>query len=175
MAKPAVVATVKTAKPGRPRKVIEENYLREAFAPGRRLSMQALARAVGVHRNTLRKQIRYHRISKKFTPISNAQLDAILRVYKQYKPKSGLRYAIGFLSAAGLRIQRDRVRQSLQRVDGLGQVLRRREAVQRRKYTVPRSNALWHCDGHHKLIWWGIVLHGFIDGRDRLVSTFPFL
>ncbi|KAI6006192.1 hypothetical protein F5J12DRAFT_721182, partial [Pisolithus orientalis] len=32
------------------------------------------------------------------------------------------------------------------------------------KYHVKWPNALWHMDGHHKLIQWGIVIHGFIDG-----------
>ncbi|KAJ6450136.1 hypothetical protein C8R47DRAFT_918967, partial [Mycena vitilis] len=63
-----------------------------------------------------------------------------------------------------LRVQKERTRLSLKRVDALGQALRTRLAIQRRRYTVPRPNYLWHCDGHHKLIWWGIVIHGFIDG-----------
>ncbi|KAI5987282.1 hypothetical protein EDD15DRAFT_2173867, partial [Pisolithus albus] len=34
----------------------------------------------------------------------------------------------------------------------------------RHKYHIKQPNALWHIDGHHKLIRWGIVIHGFIDG-----------
>jgi hypothetical protein len=30
---------------------------------------------------------------------------------------------------------------------------------------------MWHLDGHHKLIRWGIVIHGFVDGYSRLVSN----
>ncbi|KAJ6457505.1 hypothetical protein C8R47DRAFT_925957, partial [Mycena vitilis] len=60
-------------------------------------------------------------------------------------------------------VQKERVRKSLARVDGLGQ-LHRKKKIERRVYSVPRPNYLWHCDGHHKLIWWGIVIHGFIDG-----------
>ncbi|KAL4063011.1 hypothetical protein V8B97DRAFT_1843938, partial [Scleroderma yunnanense] len=30
---------------------------------------------------------------------------------------------------------------------------------------------LWHIDGHHKLIWWGIVIHAFIDGFCQTVHT----
>ncbi|KAJ7020133.1 hypothetical protein C8F04DRAFT_889062, partial [Mycena alexandri] len=69
----------------------------------------------------------------------------------------------------GVRVQKERVRYSLKCVDGLGQALRTRLAIKRRRYTVPRPNYLWHCDGHHKLIWWGIVIHGFIDGFCRTV------
>ncbi|KIK25392.1 hypothetical protein PISMIDRAFT_96746, partial [Pisolithus microcarpus 441] len=32
------------------------------------------------------------------------------------------------------------------------------------KYYVKQPNAVWHIDGHHKLICWGIIIHGFIDG-----------
>ncbi|KAG2364284.1 hypothetical protein BDR07DRAFT_1280150, partial [Suillus spraguei] len=38
------------------------------------------------------------------------------------------------------------------------------------KYHVKRPNVLWHVDGHHKLIRWGIVIHGFIDGFCRMVQ-----
>ncbi|KAG1733230.1 uncharacterized protein EDB91DRAFT_1057653, partial [Suillus paluster] len=39
-------------------------------------------------------------------------------------------------------------------------------------YAVPRSNHLWHLDGHHKLILWGIVIDGLIDGYCRTESYF---
>ncbi|KAF9237395.1 hypothetical protein BU15DRAFT_30727, partial [Melanogaster broomeanus] len=61
-------------------------------------------------------------------------------------------------------VQYRRVTRSLHRVDRLGQVLHNQEVKRRRKYYVKRPNALWHVDGHHKLIRWGIVIHGFIDG-----------
>ncbi|KAH7919167.1 hypothetical protein BV22DRAFT_1023462, partial [Leucogyrophana mollusca] len=84
--------------------------------------------------------------------------------FKAQKPDSGLQYLVGFLRSHGLRVQRCRVRRSVRRVDIVGQVLRQQKVIERRKYSVPRSNHLWHLDGHHKLILWGIVIHGFIDG-----------
>ncbi|KAG1884634.1 hypothetical protein F4604DRAFT_1513778, partial [Suillus subluteus] len=53
---------------------------------------------------------------------------------------------------------------SLHQVDRLCQVLRDRRVKRQQKYYVKWPNALWHMDGHHKLIIWGIVVHGFIDG-----------
>ncbi|KAJ7442075.1 hypothetical protein B0H11DRAFT_1615454, partial [Mycena galericulata] len=53
-------------------------------------------------------------------------------------------------------------------VDGLGQVLRR-HIIERRDYKSARPNSTWQMDGHHKLIMWGIVIHGVIDGYDRTV------
>ncbi|KAJ7575905.1 hypothetical protein C8J56DRAFT_800890, partial [Mycena floridula] len=39
-------------------------------------------------------------------------------------------------------------------------------------YSVPHPNDLWHMDGHHRMIHWGVVIHGIIDGFDRTVSIF---
>ena len=88
----------------------------------------------------------------------------LLRIYKNDKPDSGLRYVVGFLKTHGVRVQGCWVKKSIQCVDGLGDVLRRRKKIERRHYSVPRSNHLWHMDGHHKLILWGIVIHGIVDG-----------
>ncbi|EEB95460.1 hypothetical protein MPER_05571, partial [Moniliophthora perniciosa FA553] len=43
------------------------------------------------------------------------------------------------------------------------------DSLAREEYRVPRPNAMWHLDGHHKLIRWGIVIHGIIDGFCRTV------
>lgn len=114
-------------------------------------------------------QLRMHNLVHKFDTISDHDLDTIVKAYKVLKPRAGLRYIAGFLRSVDLRVQRERIRLSLRRVDGLGQILRQRRNIVRRKYHVPRSNALWHLDGHHKLIWWGIVIHGLVDGRDHVV------
>jgi len=114
--------------------------------------------------------MKFYGVSRRFDEISDADLDRLVTVFKDEKPNAGLRYLIGFLRCRGLRVQKERVRQALRRVDGLGQELRRRNTIQRRKYKVPRPNYLWHLDGHHKLIMWGIVIHGLIDGFCRTVG-----
>ncbi len=43
-------------------------------------------------------------------------------------------------------------------------------AIQRRGYSVPGPNALWHLDGNHKLIRWRLVIHGAIDGFSRMIT-----
>ena len=70
----------------------------------------------------------------------------------------------------GLRVQQDRVRESLHRVDPIGIKSRIRGVLHRRQYDVPSANALWHVDGYHKLIRWRIVIHGGIDGYSRVVT-----
>ncbi|KIJ59586.1 hypothetical protein HYDPIDRAFT_47852, partial [Hydnomerulius pinastri MD-312] len=123
-----------------------------------------LADMLGVHRNTLRLCMKRHSIERKYAQISNADLDDLIAQFKSRRPDSGIRYIVGFLRRRGLRVQHRRVTQALHRVDRLGQVLRDRQVKRRRKYRVRRPNALWHLDGHHKLIRWGIVIHGVIDG-----------
>jgi hypothetical protein len=168
-----------TGQPGRPRKVIDAEFLQEVSTTYRHIKLTELAKVLGLHRNTLHRYLKEAGVSREFSTISNANLDELLRVYKQKRPGSGLRYAKGYLRSRGLKIQHNHVMLSMRRIDGLGRVLRHRQVTQRRKYTAKRPNAIWHVDGHHKLIRWGIVIHGFIDGFCRTVSlrcdqTFDF-
>ena len=130
-----------------------------------------LSNILGVHRHTLRRHLQLHGIYQRFSDISDHDIDTLIRHFKMERPKSGLRYAIGFLTKNGIRVQKRRIKASLQRMDTLGQVLRNHASIDRREYKVPRPNALWHMDGHHKLIRWGIVIHGVVDGYSRVVST----
>ena len=58
----------------------------------------------------------------------------------------------GYLRARRLVVQRERVRQSLKRVDTLSSAVRWSQTVTRRTYSVPTPNALWHLDAHMKLV-----------------------
>ena len=101
----------------------------------------------------------------------------MVRKYYQENPTSGRAYIIGHLRAAhALHIQRHRVMASMKHVDRLGQGLWQRvgKKKERTRYQVPRPNALWHIDGHHKLIAWGIVIHGVADGYTRKVCLLIF-
>ena len=166
------MAFFRTGKRGRPAVAIDPAVLQEAMSPGRKISQSALARTLGIHRHTLRKQLALHNIAPpSFAAISNVDLDLLLRTFKELKPRSGWRYAYAWLADKGLRIQQSRVKASLHRIDGLRQVLQNRATINRQIYSVPFPNYLWHIDGHHKLIRWGIVLHGGADGCDRMVCT----
>ncbi|KAJ6596615.1 hypothetical protein B0H10DRAFT_1648280, partial [Mycena sp. CBHHK59/15] len=81
-----------------------------------------------------------------------------------------LRYLIGFLKKHGIKVQKQCLHKSMTQVDGLGQVLRQHKTIEWWEYTSPRPNSTWHMDGHHKLIKWGIVIHGIIDGYNRMVG-----
>ena len=52
----------------------------------------------------------------------------------------------GRLRSQGLHVQRQRVRDSLHRVDLSGVERRRRRVLHRREYSVESPNSLWHLD-----------------------------
>jgi len=166
---PQPVTEVHNGLRGRPRKVIDVNFVKEAMSDSRQIARSELARLLGVHRNTLRLFMQRHGIKREFSDISDPNLDSLLMEFKRRRPESGIRYIVGFLRTNGIRVQHLRVVRSLRRIDRLGQVLRDRRVKAKAKYHVTRPNALWHIDGHHKLIRWGIVIHAFIDGFCRTV------
>lgn len=85
------------------------------------------------------------------------------------KSDAGFRYVLGYLCSIGIRVQKQCILSALQCVDCIGRLIRKRAVIRRRRYFSSRPNALWHCDGHHKLIKYGFVIHGFIDRNCRTV------
>jgi hypothetical protein len=167
------VRLIHTGHPGRPSKSIDLGFLRNAMSSRRKLKLKRLAHALRMHPRALRARICQAGIrTHHYSPITNDELDILIREYRRRKPNSGLRYLRGWLFSQGIRVQKERIRKSLKRVDGLRQSLLRHNTIDRRDYEVPRPHALWHMDGHHKLIRWGIVVHGIVDGYSRSVCYF---
>ena len=129
-----------------------------------------IAEIIGCSARTVRRRILEFGLSQivEYTPISDDQLDAVVRDFVSNFPTAGQKTLAGHLSTLGYRIQRFRVRESLYRVDPLGVQQRSRRLLHRRKYRVAGPNSLWHIDGNHKLIRWHIVIHGGIDGYSRI-------
>jgi len=161
---------------GRPRKVISEQFLREAFRPGRNIGIPRLASSLGIHTSTVKRYMQQYGIERQqFSTISDPSLDAVIKEYKAAHPNTGIHYIRGHLSQQGMCVQRERIVASLSRVDSVAKVMFQRKAIKRREYESSRPNALWHVDGHHKLGPWGIVVHGFVDGYDRMVRWYDAL
>ncbi|KAK6974800.1 hypothetical protein R3P38DRAFT_3335634 [Favolaschia claudopus] len=153
------VTVVRNGKRGRPQKVLNPTFVAEAMSSSRKITVTQLAKLMGISRPTLFKHLRAN------------NLDALVRSFRASKPDSGLGYLVGFLRRHGLRVQRRRVYSFIHPVDGLGRALRQRRGIKRQDYRVSRAHALWHVDGHHKLILWEIVIHGFVDGYSRTVTA----
>jgi hypothetical protein len=145
--------------------------LHEAFQGNRHIPKTVLANILGIDCKTLRTKLKEEGINSGFSTISDEELDTLLDDYHQENPTGGRAYVIGRLRANSLRIQRHRIIDSMNRVDRLGQGMRQEVGKKKRRhYQVPRPNSLWHIDGHHKLIAWGIVIHGVVDGSTRKAS-----
>ncbi|SRR6266540_6348652 len=145
--------------------------------PHRNIYLSKLAPKLSISRDVLRREIRLSGIDRGYTNISDAELDRVIHEFLRRRDfTTGSGYVLGHVRSKGINVQRHRIRASINRVDRLGCALRRnaREKVQRQSYRVPRPNALWHMDGHHKLIAWGIVIHGCADGYSRTVNEFQY-
>lgn len=104
-----------------------------------------------------------------FSLISDSDLDQLIERIVTFHPQCGEKTATGQLRSQGYKIQRQRIRDSIRRVDPIGVELRSRRSLHRRVYQVESPNSLWHIDGYHKLIRWKLVIHGGIDGFSRLI------
>ena len=105
-----------------------------------------------------------------YSDISNNELDVLIKQIKHDNPFYGETMLTGALKSKNIIIPRAQLRESVQRVDAFGAVTRMRNIIPRRRYKVAGPNALWHIDGHHKLIKWKFVIHAGIDGFSRMVT-----
>ncbi|KAJ7496212.1 hypothetical protein B0H11DRAFT_2385644, partial [Mycena galericulata] len=99
----------RTGLRGRPKKVLEPVWLADAVSSHRKITLQALADGLGMHRNTLRNYLKLYGVYDRYSNISDRDLDILTKHFKRLKPSSGLRYLIGFLRTHGLKIQKERV------------------------------------------------------------------
>ncbi|SGZ31493.1 BQ5605_C045g12183 [Microbotryum silenes-dioicae] len=65
---------------------------------------------------------------------------------------------------SGIDVPREALRASIQRTRPLRRHVHANHPVMRRRYNVAGPNALWHHDGQHALISFGIVIHGSLTG-----------
>lgn len=151
--------------------MVPKEFILEAFAKNRKISVPRLALSLGVGRDLINRIHSKLAIKRSYDGWSDDELDAFVRNVKQERPEIGLKYIWGRLRSLGVKIQRERIRMSIKRMDSVGLALRAQKTIRRRKYFVSRPNALWHADGYHKLIPWGIVIHGIVDGFCRTVQS----
>ncbi|KAG2144031.1 hypothetical protein BD769DRAFT_1336689, partial [Suillus cothurnatus] len=60
---------------------------------------------LGVHRNTLRCYMKHYGVERKYSNLTNVDLDLLITEFKKKQPDSGIRYIIGFLCRHGLQVQ----------------------------------------------------------------------
>ena len=108
-------------------------------------------------------------IDDTYSSLSDNELDNIVSKFRGNHPYTGERELIGHMHSIGRKVQRFRIRNSIYRVDPINTALRWSEPIQRRPYSVPAPNSLWHIDSNLKLIRWGFVVQGAMDGFSRVV------
>ncbi|KIM92304.1 hypothetical protein PILCRDRAFT_118051 [Piloderma croceum F 1598] len=106
---PSPVTVIHTGRPGRPRKVVNLEYLQEATSTHRAIPITKLANVLKIHRHTLEHEIERNGVTRQFAALSDCDLDRLVKVFKSTKPDSGICYLVGFLRYHGLRVQRKRV------------------------------------------------------------------
>ncbi|CAJ0634725.1 7922_t:CDS:2 [Entrophospora sp. SA101] len=155
---------------GRPKLLINENIIRILRQEGH--TWIRIADIFGVsYRTILRRRIELNLPDDlAYTNISNDDLDNEIRNIQREQPFSGQIIIAGVLCSRGIRVHRQRLHESLNRVDAWGMVQRWSNIIPRRVYQVAGPNALWHIDGNHKLIRWKFVVHAGIDGYSRMIT-----
>ena len=163
-----VFAVFHTAKPaGRPAIDIPEEQLRFLVENGFKIT--DMAQMFGCSCRTISRRLKEFGIEYNvYTDINDGQLDEIVGEIAARLPCCGIRSMQSMLRANGITLQRERVRDSLHRVDPVGMLDRLQSRLHRRQYSVPNPNSLWHIDGYMKLIRWRMAIHGGIDGFSRV-------
>lgn len=165
-------ATISKDSAGRPAFEIPKETLKLLLSYG--FTLVKIAEMLGVSAKTVSRRIKEFSLREelpRYTDITNDDLDkTVSDIYREF-PNCGIRRMKGFLSARGINLQWERVRSSLWRIDPEGIILRSMQLnfINRRRYFVPGSLSLWHLDGNHKLIRWGFIIHGCVDGYSRRI------
>ena len=156
---------------GRPKNLINESAIRLLRQHG--YSWSKIGQTFGLSLPTIMRRKYENNIPDtipQYSNLTNDELDEIVKSIKRESPFFGLCMIMGSLRSKGFRITRQRVAESIRRVDSIGVVIRWSSITPRRVYRVAGPNALWHLDGHHKLIRWKFVIHAAIDGYSRLIT-----
>ncbi|XP_056599828.1 uncharacterized protein LOC130417964 isoform X2 [Triplophysa dalaica] len=109
-------------------------------------------------------------IRRRMAAVDEEELENVVRRLHVEFPNSGNEIMRALLIAEGLSVSRQRVREMLVRVNPAAAARRWSSTVARRVYHVPYPNSLWHIDGNMRLIRWGFVIHGSIDGNSRVIT-----
>ena len=122
----AAIEVRDTTARGRPKVYINVDQVELLYSAG--YTWSEVAECFLVSRTTIWRRLREAGVAtRKYTDISDAALDAILCNIRHRHPHSGQSMIQGMLTGMGYHLQRYRVRESLQRIDPLGNLLRRHQ------------------------------------------------
>ena len=158
-----------TGRRGRPPVFLNLNMVE--FLRGVGYTWNEISKALLVSRTTVWKKLKEANVSlNKYSDISDVSLDQQVSQLQTQYPHCGQVLLRSMLQSQGIVVQRQRLRESVRRVDPAHSNSRWRQQISRRTYNVPGPNSLWHIDGQHSLVRWRLVIHGGIDGYSRLIT-----
>ncbi len=106
---------------------------------------------LGISRMTLhRRRVDCGMITEPTRFITDDQLMALVHQLRRELPEVGQSMLAGRVRAMGLRVTRSRLRDAIRRSDPLNTALRWHGLTNRRPYSVPGPNSLWHIG---KMLW----------------------
>ena len=115
-----------------------------------------ISEMINVSKSTVKRRLQEYNlnISDTYSCIDDDELDKTVESFLKDFPNTGYKRMKGFLTSINLKIQEERVRCAMRRVDPEGVILRTLQSrpVLRRTYKVAGPLSLWHMDGNHKLI-----------------------
>lgn len=158
---PSPVTIIHTGRPGHPCKVVNLEYLQEATSTHCTIPITKLVNVLKIHYHTLKHKIERNRVTHQFAALSDCDLDHLVKVFKSTKPDSKICYLVGFLHYHGLKVESSILWNRLTQLD-----------VHCKCTKQSNSVSIWYRDQtafdtlneHDKLIIWGIIIHGIIDG-----------
>ena len=113
-----------------------------------------IASILGVSISTVRRRMTAFHLSVRemYSTISDDDLEKAIGDIQLAHPNWGNRLMYGYLISIGIRVPFHRVREAQAHIDPEGSFIRRLRFLNRRRYSVPGPQWLWHIDGNHKLI-----------------------
>ena len=153
--------------PGRTAKIVPKERLECMLKL--KMPISKIAEALQISRPSVYKaMVMYDLNYNRYTYVNDDELQLTVRQIKTHHLNAGEVMVQGHLEARGIHVQRHRVRDAIHNTDPTVSV-RKRPPINRRVYSVPCPNYIWHVDGNHKMIRWRFVIHHAIDGFSRLV------
>ena len=129
-----------------------------------------IAKALNVNIRTLQRWVKATDFVEPLHRISNDVSDHMVSCNSNSNPLHlGEVSTRGFLASTDVRCTRQEIRDCLRRTDPDGILARSNRRIARHQYHIEGPYHLVHIDGHHKLIRYGIVTHGCIDGFSRVI------
>ena len=164
--KPNMTKSYNTCGP--PMFVIPKTILQSLIEDG--FQIASIAKLLSVSERTVYRRMQQYGIEKQdFSSIEDNTLDQVLEEIIKEFPFSGGGILAQILRQKGINVQRQRLRDSMHRIDISGVRDRKKGRLRRRVYNVQGPNHLWHVDTNHKLIRWHLIIAGGIDGFSRMV------